>query len=73
MERRASYFDWLMTSDYYAKEVRLNHLGEHMLRSHADLRHQIRNEQIRLSGRRVVFDLAAGCVATVIFFGVLHF
>jgi ATP-binding cassette, subfamily B, bacterial len=73
MERRASYLDWLMTSDTYAKEVRLNHLGEQMMQSHAGLRRQIWNEQIRISRRRVFFDLAAASVATAVFFGVLAF
>ncbi len=73
MERRASYLDWLMTSDQYAKEVRLNHLGEHMLQSHADLRHQIRSEQTRIGARRMFFDLATASLGTAVFFGVLAF
>ena len=73
MERQAGYLDWLLTSDYHAKEVRLNRLGDHLMRLYADLRRSIRAEHLGLSRRRALLELAAAAFATIAFFGALAF
>ncbi len=73
MERQAGYLDWLLTSDYHAKEVRLNRLGEHLGRLYADLRRRIRTEHLDLSRRRTLLELGAAAFATVAFFAALAF
>ena len=73
MERQAGYLDWLLTSDYHAKEVRLNRLGDHLMRLYAELRRAIRTEHLGLSRRRALLELAAAAFATVAFFGALAF
>ncbi len=73
MERQAGYLDWLLTSDYHAKEVRLNRLGEHLGRLYADLRRRIRTEHLDLSRRRALLELGAAAFATVAFFAALAF
>ena len=44
LERRASYLDWLLTSDMHAKELRLHDLGTLLRDAYSKLRWQIRSE-----------------------------
>ncbi|EPC04238.1 hypothetical protein L861_02675 [Litchfieldella anticariensis FP35 = DSM 16096] len=73
MERRASYLDWLMTSDIHAKELRLNQLGDYLRQSYADLRGLIRGERMRITQRRTRVELAVGSIATIAFFSALAY
>lgn len=73
MERQAGYLDWLMTSDMHAKELRINHLGEHLRDLYSRLRHRIRTEQLHISGRRTKFETAVAVLGTIAFFGALAF
>ncbi|GHC32523.1 ABC transporter ATP-binding protein [Aidingimonas halophila] len=71
MERRAGYLDWLMTSEYHAKELRLNQLGAHLRKQYAELRGRIRRERFAITQRRTWIELAVGGAATLAFFGAL--
>jgi ATP-binding cassette, subfamily B, bacterial len=73
LERRASYFDWLMTSDIHAKELRLNRLGDYLRELYSDIRTQIRSENFRISKRRTFVELFVATVATVVFFAALAY
>ncbi|MFC3285479.1 ABC transporter ATP-binding protein [Litchfieldella rifensis] len=73
MERRASYLDWLMTSDIHAKELRLNQLGDYLRQSYADLRGLIRRERMRITQRRTRVELAVGSISTIAFFSALAY
>lgn len=68
MERRASYLDWLMTSDIHAKELRLNQLGGYLRNLYSELRRTIRGENFKISKQRTLVELVVSTVATLVFF-----
>jgi hypothetical protein len=47
-ERRAAYFDWLLTGDEGAAEVRLFGLGGHFAERYRTLRGRLRGERFAL-------------------------
>jgi ATP-binding cassette subfamily B protein len=51
-ERRASYFNWLLTGDAHAKEIRLFDLGDLFKQRFSDLRKQLRSERLDISRKR---------------------
>jgi ATP-binding cassette subfamily B protein len=61
-ERRAAYFDWLLTGDEGAAEVRLFDLGGHFTARYRALRGRLREERFALSRR----DNLAGLLAAVV-------
>jgi len=73
LERRASYFDWLLTSDVHAKELRLNRLGQFLSDSYSSIRRIIRAERVAILRRKTLTELGAGVVVTLAFFGALGF
>lgn len=73
MERRASYLDWLMTSDLHAKELRLHQLGDFLREQYAGIRGRIRRERMYITQRRTRVEVFVGSVATIAFFGALAF
>ncbi|WP_175507767.1 ABC transporter ATP-binding protein [Halomonas korlensis] len=73
MERRASYLDWLMTSDLHAKELRLLQLGDFLREQYSELRGRIRRERMHITQRRTRVEVLVGSVATIAFFGALAF
>ena len=72
-ERRAGYFDWLMTSDTHAKEVRLNRLGQVLRSWYRDLRGTLRRERYAIHRKRALFEAATAIVATLLFFTALGY
>lgn len=68
LQRRASYVDWLITSEYHAKELRLNQLGAYLKELHHSLRVLIRQEQLKISQRRTGVELVMALVGTLAFF-----
>jgi len=73
LERRASYLDWLMTSDIHAKELRLNQLGSYLRDLYSEIRGRIRSENFRISRRRTAVELLVATIATVVFFAALAY
>lgn len=71
MEREAGYFDFLMTSDITAKEVRLGRLGGHLRRMHSALRGRVRRERLAITRRRTVVEVMTATLASLAFFGSL--
>jgi ATP-binding cassette subfamily B protein len=51
LERRAAYFDWLLTGDTGPAEIRLFSLGEHFAGRYRELRTRLRAERFGLSRR----------------------
>jgi len=72
-ERRAWYYQWMITSPSHAKEIRLFSLGPLFQRWYCELRQQIRGGRLALSRRRALNDLFAQSVATVAIFGTFTF
>lgn len=64
-ERKASYLNWLLTSDSHAKEIRLFDLGERFRQGYLALRRGLREEKLAMVGRHALIDLLAQTVSTV--------
>jgi ATP-binding cassette, subfamily B, bacterial len=73
MERKASYLDWLMTSNLHAKELRIYQLGDHLREQYARLRGQIRRERLHITQRRTRLEVVVGSAAAVAFFASLAY
>ncbi|MEM9474842.1 MAG: ABC transporter ATP-binding protein [Pseudomonadota bacterium] len=73
LERRAAYFDWLLTSDQHAKELRLHDLGTHFLERYSDLRRKIRDEVLRIERSRAVAEIGVAIAGVAVFVGSIAF
>ena len=65
-ERRASYYDWLMTTGDAAAEMRLFGLARHFKAAYQALRARLRHEELRLSRAQGLAELAAGAIALAV-------
>jgi ATP-binding cassette subfamily B protein len=70
-ERRARYYDWLLTSGGAAAEVRLFDLGSRFRGAFADLRGQLRRERLDLARSQSVAQAFAAAVAMAVAGGAL--
>lgn len=55
-ERRASYIDWLLTAEPYAKEIRLFGIGDYLRRRFRRLREKLRREKFRIATSRSISE-----------------
>lgn len=58
-ERRSWYYNWLLTGDSHAKEVRLFGLGPLFMQRYRDLRIQLRREELQIATRQSIMQLVA--------------
>lgn len=65
-QRRAIYYDWLLTSAAPAAEVRLFGLGAHFQGAYQALRARLRGERIALARDQVLLALGAGVAALLL-------
>lgn len=65
-DRRAWYYDWIMTTAEAAAEIRIFGLGKYFQSNHQDLRRRLRGERLRLTRRQVLGELAASLLALLI-------
>src|ERR1044072_9525391 len=65
-DRRAWYYDWIMTTADAAAELRLFDLGKYFQSHHKDLRRRLRGERLELMRRQSVAELAASVIALLI-------
>ena len=72
-ERKASYFNWMLTGDSHAKEIRLFNLGDLFKYRFGNLRKQLRRERLDISRKRSVAELGAQAGATLAVFGSFGF
>lgn len=70
-ERRARYYDWLLTSGDAAAELRLFGLGKYFQSGYQGLRENLRNERLGLARRRSLAELGASIVALLVTGGTL--
>ena len=70
-DRRAWYYDWVMTTAEAAAEIRIFSLGKYFQSNHKDLRRRLRGERLRLTRRQVLGELAASLIALLIVGGAL--
>lgn len=72
-ERSANYFNWILTGDTHAKEIRLFGLGDIFIRRFSELRSKLRQEQFEISRKRSIAELGAQAVATLAVFSCFGF
>jgi len=65
-DRRAWYYDWLMTTAEAAAEIRLFGLGKHFQSLHKTLRTRLRSERLHLTRRQGFAELAASLIGLII-------
>src|SRR5215213_6234890 len=65
-DRRAWYYDWIMTTADAAAEIRLFGLGKHFQSHYTSLRERLRSERLHLTRRQGLAELAASLIALVI-------
>jgi ATP-binding cassette, subfamily B, bacterial len=65
-DRRAWYYDWIMTTADAAAEIRLFGLGKHFQSHYKRLRERLRGERLQLTRRQGFAELVASLMALVI-------
>ncbi len=73
IERTAYYFNWMLTHDSYAKEIRLFNLGELFRLRFQNLRFSIRKEKLTLATQKAIVELITQASATIAVFGACGF
>jgi ATP-binding cassette subfamily B protein len=71
LQRRSSYYNWLITSLQNAAEIRLLDVGRLFARRAEEIRRQIDHDRLRLSRSRVIADSVAQIFSTSAVFGAL--
>lgn len=72
-ERAGNYFNWILTGDIHAKEIRLFGLGDLFIRRFSDLRTDLRKEKLEITRQRSVADFWAQASATLAVFSCFGF
>jgi ATP-binding cassette subfamily B protein len=72
-ERHASYYDSMLTSSWYAKEVRLFNLATLFQTRFRTLRQQLRGGRLALSRRKLFFNSLTGAFTTLAIYGTMGF
>lgn len=72
-ERKAWYYNWILTGSDYARELRLFHLGDLFLSRFKELRGQLREGRLALSRKRSTSDFLVQALAALAVFGTLGF
>jgi len=70
-ERRAWYYDWIMTTAEAAAELRLFGLGNYFQTKYKGLRQRLRGERFQLRRKQSVAELGASVIALLIVGGAL--
>jgi ATP-binding cassette, subfamily B, bacterial len=71
--RKVNYFNWILTGDSHAKEIRLFDLGDLFKDRFRVLRKELRGERLYISRKRSVADLLAQAGAMIPVFGSFGF
>lgn len=66
-ERRAQYFDWLMTTATHAKDLRLNRIGEYLRDQYGELRRDLRRDEIGIEQARLWSEFALAGLGALVF------
>jgi len=67
-ERKAWYFNILLTNESFAKEIRLFNLGNHFRERHKDVRTTLRQEKLAITSRQSFAEFLAQSFATLAVF-----
>ncbi|RIZ71099.1 MAG: ABC transporter ATP-binding protein [Methylococcales bacterium] len=72
-ERQAWYFQWMLTGEPHAKEIRLFDLGTLFIERFRNLRSTLRSERLHLATRLVLIDLLTQFASTLAIFYALAY
>ena len=72
-ERKSSYFNWMLTGETHAKEIRLFDLGGLFRHRFSNLRKALRRERLEISRKRSIAELIAQGFGTLAVFGSFGF
>jgi len=67
-ERKAMYYNWILTGNVYAKEVRLFGIGDEISGRFSGVRKHLREEKLAISRRRVISEFVAQIFASLAVF-----
>lgn len=70
-QRRARYYDMMLTYDFAAQEIRAFDLGDHFAEAYSDVRQWLRGERIDLEKDKGLATMGAGLVALLATGGVM--
>ncbi len=68
-ERQTWHFNWMLTGDEHAKEIRLFDLGTLFIRRFRNLRRQLRRERLKITTKSTITELVTQVSATLAVFG----
>ncbi|MFQ4140786.1 ABC transporter ATP-binding protein [Chlorogloeopsis sp. ULAP02] len=71
--RKAMYLSWMLTSDQFAKEIRLFDLGNFFSQWYLRIRRQIYRESLKIFTKRSLANFAAEAIAGVLIFVIYAF
>lgn len=67
-ERKAAYFNWLLTHQSHAKEIRLFNLGSLFIERYKKIRSKLRKEKLAITARTSLSEFAAQAFSTLAVF-----
>ena len=70
-QRKAAYYNWILTGDVHAKEIRLFGLADLFIQRFSVLQKKLRKERLTIAHNRSMADMGAQAVATLAIFGSL--
>ncbi|BAY16330.1 ABC transporter, ATP-binding/permease protein [Nostoc sp. HK-01] len=70
MQRQGFYLAWMLTSDQFAKEIRLFDLGHYFSNWYLRIRRQIYKESLKIFTRRFIANFAAEAIAGILIFAI---
>lgn len=73
LDRQSMYLAWMLTSDQFAKEIRLFDLGSYFSQWYLRIRRQIYKESLTIFTARSLANFAAQALAAILMFAVLAF
>ena len=72
-DRIAGYWNWVLTGETHAKEIRMSDLGGTFTQRFRDVRRQLREERVGIAFSQTVAELGAQAAAIIAIFGSLAF
>lgn len=73
IERQASYFGHLITSEISAREIRSYNLGEYFKRKYFAIRTELIGQRLKISGQRTIAESGFHAIASLGFFTCIYF
>ncbi len=70
-ERKAMYFNWILTGNVHAKEMRLFGIGEEISRRFSEVRRLLRSEKLAISRKRAMAEFLVRVFGSLIVFAML--